>query len=85
MQRHAKEIEEILFSDSHPIDITNEPESSPKSAAWLNRTCDVQSMWCHLHYKNEIFVTSDGNFYKATKLPRLLALGAGQIIRPDDL
>ena len=39
-------------------------------------------MWCHLHYKNDIFVTSDGNFHKATKLPRLLALGAGQIVRP---
>ena len=85
MQGQAKQIEGILFGDSQPIDITNEPEGSPKLAAWLNRVCDVQSMWCHLHYKNDIFVTSDGNFHKATKLRRLLALGAGRIARPEEL
>ncbi len=51
MQRQSKQIEEILFGDSQPIDITNEPEGSPKRAVWLNRVCDIQSMWCHLHYK----------------------------------
>jgi hypothetical protein len=46
---------------------------------WLNRLCDAHSLWCHIHYKNELFLTSDGNFMKKTKLPRLLALGAGRI------
>lgn len=38
MQTQAKQIEEILFGDSQPIDITNQLEASPKLTAWLNRT-----------------------------------------------
>jgi hypothetical protein len=85
MALQAKQIEDVLFSESPSIDITGEPDNSPKVAAWLNRLCDVQTMWCHLHYANDVFVTSDRNFHKATKIPRLLALGAGKICRPDEL
>lgn len=85
MAAQAKQIEDILFGESPPIDITGEPEGSPKAAAWLNRLCDVQTMWCHLHYANDVFVTSDRNFHKATKVPRLLALGARKISRPEEL
>ena len=85
MEARANEIEAILFGESPPIDIAGEPDDSPTVSAWLNRVCDVQSMWCYLHYGNEIFVTSDRNFYKATKLPRLLSLGAGRIARPSEL
>lgn len=85
MSAKAKEIADILFGESPPIDITGESDDSPKVATWLNRICDVQSMWCHLHYQNDIFVTSDSNFHKATKQPRLLALGAKQIVRPEEL
>ncbi|WP_424684235.1 hypothetical protein [Frateuria sp. YIM B11624] len=85
MANHAKQIEDILFGDSPPLAITGEPDTSPKFAAWLNRLCDVQTMWCHLHYANDAFVTSDRNFHKATKAPRLLALGAGKILRPEAL
>ena len=38
MQTQAKQIEEILFGDSQPIDITNQLEASPKLTGWLNRT-----------------------------------------------
>ena len=85
MAAEAKEIEDVLFGESPAIDIKGEPDDSPKVAAWLNRVCDVQSMWCHLHYGNEVFVSSDRNFHKATKLPRLLSLGAGRIARPEEL
>ena len=71
------EIEGVLFGDSPPVD--------PGSRAWLNRKCDVLSMWCHIHYGNDVFVTSDGNFHKATKLPRLIALGAKRIARPEEM
>lgn len=84
MAAKAKRIEDVLFGGSPALDITGEPDMSPKSAAWLNRLCDVQSMWCHLHYANDVFVTSDRNFHKATKAPRLLALGAGKICRPEE-
>lgn len=81
----AKRIEDILFGNSKPIDIANQPENSPQMEKWLNRICDIQSMWCHLHYRNDIFVTSDDTFHKETKLPRLLDLGARQIAKPDKL
>lgn len=83
MAAQSMQIEEILFDGSPPIDITGETENSPKVATWRNRICDVQTMWCHLHYGNEVFLSSDRNFHKATKLPRLLALGAGEILRPQ--
>lgn len=85
MAERAKQVEDALFGESPPIDIAGEPDGSPKVAAWLNRLCDVHTMWCHLHYANDVFVTSDRNFHKATKAPRLLALGAGRICRPDEL
>jgi hypothetical protein len=84
MAERAKQIEEVLFAESPAIGLPTDLDG-PSAAAWLNRTCDVQTMWCHLHYQNDIFVTSDGNFHKATKLPRLLALGAKRIARPDEL
>jgi hypothetical protein len=62
MSAQAKAIEDILFGESLAIDITAESDNSPEVARWLNRICDVQSMWCHLHYQNDIFVTSDSNF-----------------------
>lgn len=85
MAASVTQIEEILFGESPAIDIAVEPEDSPKVASWLNRICDIQSMWCHLYYRNEIFVTSDRNFHKATKMHRLLSLGAGRIARPEEL
>ena len=84
MAGQAKQIEDILFGESPAIAIPTDLDG-PNATTWLNRTCDVQTMWCHLHYQNDIFVTSDGNFHKATKLPRLLALGAKRISRPDEL
>jgi hypothetical protein len=85
MSAQAKRIEDILFGESMAIDITGEPDDSPKVAAWLNRLCDVQTVWCHLRSGNDVFVTSDRNFLKATKLPRLLALGAGRVCLADEL
>lgn len=85
MQVLAGDIEQVLFAGSPRIDIANVPEHSPDAAVWLNRVCDVQSMWCHIHYKNGIFVSSDSNFHKATKAPRLLNMGAGRIARPEEL
>ncbi|MFC2000512.1 hypothetical protein ACFLXE_07165 [Chloroflexota bacterium] len=49
---------------------------------WRNAKCDVQAMWCHIQYGNDIFVTQDGNFLKATKKRKLVVLGAQKILRP---
>jgi hypothetical protein len=59
-------------------------DEATASARWRNRKCDVDSMWCHIHYGGEAFVTSDKNFHKETKKPRLIALGAGAIVRPAE-
>ncbi len=85
MSNRASAVETVLFGDSPPIEIAGEAEDSPKFAKWLNRLCDVQTMWCHLHYGNDIFVTSDRNFHKSTKAPRLVAMGAGKIATPEGL
>lgn len=76
-EAQADRIEIVLFGDSQQV--------VPGGRAWLNRKCDVLSMWCHIHYGNDIFVTSDGNFHKTTKLPRLIELGAKRIARPEGL
>ncbi|WP_192386560.1 hypothetical protein [Burkholderia cepacia] len=85
MTEKAKEIEDILFGLSAPVDISHARPDSPEFAKWLNRICDIQSMWCHLYHGNDVFVTSDRNFVKHSKLGRLLALGAGRICTPDSL
>lgn len=81
----ANDIEEILFGESEKIDIAAVGLESDDGGKWLNRLCDVHSMWCHITNKNDIFLTTDGNFRKETKIPRLLALGAGRICKPFEL
>jgi len=85
-----KPIHEILFPKI-PFDYTDyctlhglNPESSLIDKNWRNAKCDVLSMWCHIHYGNEVFVTNDNNFHKATKKSRLIELGAREIIRPEE-
>lgn len=85
MSTLAGKIETVLFGESPRIEIAGEAADSPKFAAWLNRICDVQTMWCHLHHGNDVFITSDRNFHKVTKLPRLIAMGAGRISNPEEL
>ena len=59
--------------------------NSQRGRKWLNKMCDVQSMWCHIHNGNDLFVTTDRNFRKKSKLPKLVKLGAGCIVHPNDL
>ncbi|WEY40681.1 hypothetical protein [Paraburkholderia sp. SUR17] len=46
---------------------------------WRNRKCDVLALWSHIYAGRDVFLTSDANFRKVTKLPALIALGAGRI------
>jgi hypothetical protein len=81
----ADAIEDALFSEATKIDIGSVSLDSPDGRKWLNRKCDVHTLWCHIRNGNAVFLTTDGNFTKKTKLPKLLALGAGRICRPDEL
>lgn len=49
---------------------------------WQNRLLDVQTLWCHIYYNGNVFVTSDNNFFKQTKREPLAKLGATTILRP---
>ena len=81
----AEEIDKVLFGNVQNIDITEVGIDSSAGRKWLNRLCDVHSMWCHIHNKNGVFLTTDGNFMKETKLPGLISLGAGSVCHPDSL
>jgi len=59
-------------------------EQPSKLEKWRNAKCDVQAMWCHLHYGGDIFVTRDKVFHQKTKMPALVELGAGRILSPED-
>src|SRR5258706_15597521 len=85
MANLAKQIEDILFeAGQHPSGAPSDLDS-PDGRKWVNRICDVLTMWCHIHYGNQVLLTSDKNFTKRSKLPRLLALGAGRICGPGQL
>jgi hypothetical protein len=89
MERLERQIHEILFPN---IEFNYEAYAAqlgqsitpPLHRKWINAKCDVQAMWSHIHHGADIFVTEDGNFRKATKKPRLLKLGAGQICTPSE-
>jgi len=85
MIKLAADIEQVLFGKAQKIDIAAEGLDSPAGRKWLNRLCDVHSMWCHIYSKNDVFLTTDGNFTKETKMPRLIVLGAGRICHPHAL
>ncbi len=59
-------------------------DDAPGRKRWRNAKCDVQTMWCHLHYDGDIFISRDKVFHKATKKPRLIELGAGIIATPEE-
>jgi len=60
------------------------PGNRPLPHRWRNAKCDVQMLWSHIHHQRSGFVTRDGNFRKASKVPKLLELGAGQILGPNE-
>jgi hypothetical protein len=68
----SKNIESVLFGK---INI--------EGKEWLNNICDVHTLCSHIIHNNDIFLTSDKNFTKSTKLPRLIELGAGIIMHPE--
>lgn len=65
------EFEYRRFCETRAID----PEVKPLGRKWLNAKCDVQG---------NTLVTNDENFLKASKLPRLIGLSAGAVVRTAD-
>jgi len=85
MIKLSADIDNVLFGKAQKIDIVLEGLDSSAGRKWLNRLCDVHSMWCHIYYKNDVFLTTDGNFVRETKMSKIIALGAGRICHPNML
>ena len=88
MEAFEKQIHDILFPeceftwedycDENGID----PSLTPHGR-WRECKCGVLLMWAHIHDKRDVFVTADDNFHNPAKREALVALGAGQIERPE--
>ena len=90
MESLERKIHYILFPNL-PFDYSEycsrfgiDPNSEIVNRKWRNAKCDVQAMWCHINYKNEIFVSQDNNYHKPSKKAKLVALGAGEILGPRE-
>jgi hypothetical protein len=62
-----KRIHSVLFA-GHPFDLQDalgaaggRGDVEVVEQKWRRRALDVDALWCHIHYKGDIFVTSDGN------------------------
>jgi len=85
LEAKERQIHEILF----PTIAFRASDYCPESDVigrrkWRNAKCDVQAMWCHIHYGSDIFVTRDQDFLKQSVKSRLEALGAKKIAAPED-
>jgi hypothetical protein len=84
LEREERQIHNILFPNL-PFDAEDiGREDVQARRRWRNAKCDVQMMWCHLHYGGDCFVTRDSNFLKRSKKTKLESLGAGLIAEPEE-
>ncbi len=85
-----RKIHEILFptidfeNRDYRTRVLNDPTSGTGDPRWRNAKCDVLVLWSHIRFNGDIFVTSDRNFRKQSKKVQLIALGAGNILRPQE-
>ena len=61
-----------------------DPNSGGMDWRWMKAKCDVLMMWSHIWYGSGIYVTSDEELHKYKK-SALIALGAGEINRPEEI
>jgi hypothetical protein len=91
MVQLERKIHEVLFPSinfdygeyckKYGLDPDNSGEIGQK---WRRKKCDVQALWSHINAGGDIFVTSDEDFSKQTKKSQLIALGAGDILTPQE-
>ena len=72
------ELEFKDFCEKRCIDLENHKAWQD----WVNAKCDVLALWSHIWYDGDIFITTDYNFHKKTKKPKLIELGAKEILTP---
>lgn len=86
-----EEIHEILFGEGETeySDFCRKYGYDKKAKEewneWVRRKCDVLTLWSHIWYDGDFFVTRDGNFFKPIKEQKIIDLGAGKIRRPTEI
>lgn len=84
-QLHKILFPEISFShQEHCAKLGITPQKDFVEEKWRNAKCDVLTIWSHIFYSNDVFVTNDRNFLKETKKPELIRLGAKKILTPEE-
>lgn len=79
-EKLQRDIHQIMFPK---IKFSYSEERNTKR--WRNAKCDVLALCCHIRNEGDIFVTSNTKgFHQITKKPKLIALGAGQILYPKE-
>jgi len=83
-----RKIHRVLFPDVEYSyeEFCRKRDLDPNSGVdwlWMKAKCDVLMMWSHIWYGSGIYVTRDEEFLKYKK-SALIALGAGEIIRPEE-
>lgn len=73
----------FLWTDFCAANGIDHRSAAPLHRKWLNAKCDVQAFWSHAYRSRDVYVTSDANFHKQSKLPRLAALSGGRIETPE--
>jgi hypothetical protein len=51
---------------------------------WRNMQCDVDGLTAHIRAGHNIFVTKDEHFLREGRRQALVALGANEILTPDE-
>lgn len=90
LEELEKKIQTVLFSEDE-VEYGDfcqkyhyDEGAQEKLDEWIRRKCDVLTLWSHIWYNGDIFVTRDENFFRQTKKSRLIELGAGRILRPTE-
>ena len=86
-----KEIQKVLFSEDE-VEYSDfcqkyrcDEGAQEKLDEWVRRKCDVLTVWSHIWYNGDIFVTRDKEHFLAqTKKTKLIELGAGRILTPTE-
>lgn len=74
---------EVSYADY--VNATGVDIDGPIDPKWRNKQCDIDGLVAHIREGHDVFVTEDRrHFLAASKLPRLIALGAQNILTPDD-
>lgn len=79
----AVELDFAAYCAAHRLEPERDWETA-QAKKWRRAKCDTLALWCHVWHHGDIFVTTDGNFHKVSKKPKLIALGAGSILRPNE-